>query len=613
MEVRGIGIVNVKTMFGPASVLPEKASDRTVTWTSSDADAVRVVDGRLEARKITTDPVTITVTTRDGGFHAQCSVQVVTPPDEEYVVSVPKTVKIATIKDDVVIPVTVSNAREDITAFNTFDIALTYDPASLEFVPDTAREGMKVEMGEGTLRILGWGASRRLDPEKAVAFTLTFHPLSMENPFVTIQSARVDFSDNALLANAAQATLHPEYDDVEISYRTEVKIGGYNVTANETLFAVDSYTANGESDFLIRLKDYAHYDYQDVTITIGGIDKTTAVDFDPETGEYTIPKELITGEVHITGRRTPKIYRVTFFRDEGQTRDEAQYNENYTFQVASGYTVEILIDETEYSIEPDANGTYTIPGTAITGDIEIYITRQSDDDDGSDDSGGSGDDDSGNSGTGGSGGSGDDDDSGNSGTGGSSGSGNSGSSVNSGNSSNKNNTTNKNKTTNTTTTTNKTTTTKTTTKKTATETVKADSLEVKEYVTLGKESLYLIVYKYNTSGNVPKYDGQSMYWSKAYDAYVWVTASEQTEEQVAEAVLKKITLASGKAIGDIDYSGDVNMSKSNDIADAKLVWQMYHAQYSMQNMEMQKFLNADVNGDKKLDVRDVVATAQLIS
>ena len=304
-----------------ASVLPEKASDRTVTWTSSDADAVRVVDGRLEARKITTDPVTITVTTRDGGFHAQCSVQVVTPPDEEYVVSVPKTVKIATIKDDVVIPVTVSNAREDITAFNTFDIALTYDPASLEFVPDTAREGMKVEMGEGTLRILGWGASRRLDPEKAVAFTLTFHPLSMENPFVTIQSARVDFSDNALLANAAQATLHPEYDDVEISYRTEVQIGVYNVTANETLFAVDSYTANGESDFLIRLKDYAHYDYQDVTITIGGIDKTTAVDFDPETGEYTIPKELITGEVHITGRRTPKIYRVTFFRDEGQTRD----------------------------------------------------------------------------------------------------------------------------------------------------------------------------------------------------------------------------------------------------------------------------------------------------
>ena len=121
------------------------------------------------------------------------------------------------------------------------------------------------------------------------------------------------------------------------------------------------------------------------------------------------------------------------------------------------------------------------------------------------------------------------------------------------------------------------------------------------------------MYKFNSNGYIPKYDGQSMYWSKAYNAYVWLIASEQTDTDLADAVLKKITIASGKAAGNIDYSGDVNMSQNRDVSDAKLVWQMYQAQYSLENMEMQKLLNADVTSDKKLDVRDVIAVAKQIS
>ena len=598
-----------------AVVLPENASEKSVVWTSSDAETIKVIDGHLEARKLTYDsPVIITATTQDGAFAAQCSVQVVTPPDEDYVVSVPKTARVDTMNDDIVIPVTVANAREDVETFNAYDIVLTYDPEALEFVPAAVREGMRVEHGEGTLRILGWGEPKSMGDYGAEAFAVTFKPIKKGSSFVTIERARVDYSANALLSNASKATLQPEYEDEDVSYRTAVVIAGYKVIADETLFRVPSYVASGNEDFVISLKEYDHYDFENLMVTIGGVDRTNDGVFNQETGVYTIPKELINGEIRISAERTPKHYRVTIVTDEETTYDEAVYNTNYSFESDEDHTVEVLIGDTEYEIQPNEDGTYIIPGTAITGDIEIYITKKSSGDDGSggsegsgdsdgtggsdDDTGGSGGSDDGTGGNGGTGGSG-----GTGGNGGTGGSGGTGSSGGTGNSGNSGTTTNKNNTTNKT----------TTTTKTSTDTVKAESLEVTEYVTLGEESLCLIVYKFNSNGYIPKYDGQSMYWSKAYNAYVWLIASEQTDTDLADAVLKKITIASGKAAGNIDYSGDVNMSQNRDVSDAKLVWQMYQAQYSLENIEMQKLLNADVTSDKKLDVRDVVAVAKQIS
>lgn len=592
-----------------ATVFPENASEKTLIWTSSDAETVKVVDGFLEARKLTYEsPVIITATTKDGGFVARCSVQVVTPPDEDYVVSIPKTARVDTMNDDIVIPVTVANAREDVETFNAYDIVLTYDPEALEFVPAAVREGMRVEHGEGTLRILGWGEPKSMGDYGAEAFAVTFKPIKKGSSFVTIERARVDYSANALLSNASKATLQPEYEDEDVSYRTAVVIAGYKVIADETVFRVPSYVASGNEDFVISLKEYDHYDFENLMVTIGGVDRTNDGVFNQETGVYTIPKELINGEIRISAERTPKHYRVTIVTDEETTYDEAVYNTNYSFEADVDHTVEVLIGDTEYEIQPNEDGTYIIPGTAITGDIEIYITKKSSGDDGSGDSEGSGDsdgtggsdDDTGGSGgsddgTGGSGGTG-----GNGGTGGSGGTGSSGGTGNSGSSGT---TTNKNNTTNKT----------TTTTKTSTDTVKAESLEVTEYVTLGEESLYLIVYKFNSNGYIPKYDGQSMYRSEAYNAYVWLIASEQTDTELADAVLKKITIATGKSEDSIDYSGDVNMSDSIDTVDAELVWEMYHAQYSLENMEMQKLLNADLNMDKKVDIRDVLAAVRLIS
>jgi hypothetical protein len=60
-----------------ATVLPQDADDKIVTWSSSDESVATVVNGKVTALKVGT--ATITVTTNDGGFTADCTVTVIPP------------------------------------------------------------------------------------------------------------------------------------------------------------------------------------------------------------------------------------------------------------------------------------------------------------------------------------------------------------------------------------------------------------------------------------------------------------------------------------------------------------------------------------------------------
>ncbi len=61
-----------------ATVLPEEATDKTVTWTSSD-ETIATVDDKGEVTAVKAGTATITVTTKDGGKTATCKVTVVVP------------------------------------------------------------------------------------------------------------------------------------------------------------------------------------------------------------------------------------------------------------------------------------------------------------------------------------------------------------------------------------------------------------------------------------------------------------------------------------------------------------------------------------------------------
>lgn len=50
-----------------------------------------------------------------------------------------------------------------------------------------------------------------------------------------------------------------------------------------------------------------------------------------------------------------------------------------------------------------------------------------------------------------------------------------------------------------------------------------------------------------------------------------------------------------------------------DINDAQLVWNMYNAKYEdFTSVNIRKFLEADMNGDKTLDTKDAAAIVGII-
>ena len=130
-------------------------------------------------------------------------------------------------------------------------------------------------------------------------------------------------------------------------------------------------------------------------------------------------------------------------------------------------------------------------------------------------------------------------------------------------------------------------------------------VEVSAYLTMNERTMYLILYNGNLAPEyVPRYDGQNMYWSARYQAYAWLVESPDADVVIREIALEKIRVVKGQPSGQVNYSGNVDLSLHMDVTDVELVWAMYNAEYTLEEMEILKFLNGDVNADKRLDVRD---------
>ena len=490
--------------------------------------------------------------------------------------------------------VTVSGGK-----YNAYDLVLTYDTARLTYVSGQAADkGASVTGKDGSIRVIGYGADKAAS---TAVVTLTFKTKAAGTAKVVISSAKIDTGTNAPTKNAPPATISRSTTKFTIQ-------PGYTVTLDEGLTS-DSLSAAAGEDYTFRATDPLHYDYKP-SAKIGGKDVTVKDNGD---GTYTIPGSEIGGNITVKANRTPKTYKVTFKGEDLSGENSATYNTPYQFKLNKkagySYVLRVTIGGKSYTGYKQEDGGYVIPGAAITGDIVITAQKNKI-----------------NSG-------------GTSGGGGSSGGGSSASSVSvSFIGSGADDAVGKK-----------------TTRRGSDYTFRIDRkddadydvsarvngvtvkctydskkniyripgsavtgditititkgapVEVNVYVTLDKQSMYLVTYSGSVEdGHVPMYDGQNMYWSEAYNAYAWLVISSADEKEVVRTAQNSITIGDGEAAASIDYSGNVDLSGRIDVDDAHLGHDVYNARYTLVSMVMHKFLNGDVNRDRKVDVKDAV-------
>ena len=497
--------------------------------------------------------------------------------------------KTVAVGENAEVKVTVSNSDSAVTAYNAYDLTMTYDTDKLTYVSCTAADTHAVVTEDaGTIRVIGFGDEKNLDTPAA---TLNFTAKGTGEAEVKITSAKVDIGSQAVGSDAPAAFL---LDDT-----TVIKVTGYTVTLGEGLCG-ESTVAPG-ADYTFTATDADNYDYV-ISATMGG---ETVTPKDNGDGTYTVSG--VTGNLVINAAMTPKSYNVTV---EGTgagdvtAADKATYNTDYTFTVTEDdnytYTTTVTVGGKSYALGTPENGKYTIPGIDIKGDIVISVTKTVkpssvvsvtkpdyvkgndtatkgqdydftvEKEDGYDYSeptvkvGGV-------------------------------------------------DVTDKlvKKENGSYTIPGSTITGNITIEVTKTAAVAVD---VVEYLTLDGKVMYLVTASGTLpEGQVAKYDGMSMFWSEKYNAYAYLVISADNLEAVKAEAAAKVKVAEGASAGTVDYSGDVNGTGLTDVNDAQLTYDMYNTKYSSFDVvSMLKFLNADVSGDKKVNTADATAIVSLI-
>ena len=606
----GSTVVGEATMIGPYAKPEEQENGLRVSGLSTLGDPITLNAGVIAtvtftaldtitaenaSFRITTEAMNDydTMTMIEGGVNLVGASILVSLKSDEPVVEPAYTVTMAQDQtviagETVSIPVTVGHTG-DVTTYNAFDMSFTYDADLLEHT-SAEIEGMTVTAGEGTVRVQGYGTDRAVG---TAPFTLTFTAKATGTSDVKVTSAKVDISANAITADAPNATI---LDDV-----CQITVSGYTVNLDSD-FTGENVAAPGE-DYTFTAKD-KNYDY-DVTVTVGGTPIEGVVDNGD--GTFTIPAEKITGAIEVvTKTKTPKTFDVTLSDELVNGADKATYLTDYSFTLkdVAGYTVSlegITIGGKAYTGYTLTNGTYTIHGADITGAIaitakkelipvtETTITFE----------------------------------------------GNAAGEVVGGTTQTATNGTDftfeltkdegydytvklgeeelqpgqdgkytipSAKLTGEALT--------VTVEKTAKQTVTVDAVE---YIALDGKSMWLVTAAGTVSeGKVLSYDGTPMFWSEKYDAYCWLVVSTLGADEVKAEAAGKIAEADAEATT-LVYDCDVNKTGLVDINDAQLVWDLYNAKYdSFELVTMRKFLNADINGDKTVNVTDSAAVVAAI-
>lgn len=510
-------------------------------------------------------------------------------PSENYTVGMSVPGSEVSVGETVKVNVNVTHNTD--TVFTAGEIVIKYDSTKLTFDKDASGEALKnvtVSDKNGVLKLEDYGADKNLTD---AAYTLAFKANKTGVATVTLVSAAFGDKIDSETLNLTPATISVGSVAVTISSGCYAVTLPDIFTGPETVQAGDSYTFS--------VKDSNNYTYGTVTAMVNG--KAVEV-IDNGNGTYTI--ESVNGALVISGSRTAKSYTVTFqgtgAEDMTGKSNTATYGTDYTFTMptdttgAYTYSLDsIVIGGKSYSGYTVKEAEYTIPGSAITGDIVITVSKTAAET--------------------------------NwftvvvEGTGAGAASGYE-STVKKGDDytliiapkkgytytvtasmngknievidNGDNSYTVKNVTGN--------------IVFNIESTVVVSGVTVTEYLKLDGTVIWLV--KNATTletGSVATYDGANMFWSDKYEAYCYLVVADTLSLEDAAA---KVSITTGTAAA-VDYGMDVNKSGEVDANDAQLTYNMYNVCYNSftETVTMEKFLRADVNGDGKVNTEDAVA------
>jgi len=485
-----------------------------------------------------------------------------------------------TTGEKVYVSVAVNHAEE--STFNAGELVFTYDSARLSFNQTESTLGnATVKAANGTLTLEDYGAAKNCGNG---IYTLVFDAIADGNATVKLTSAAFSNQENAAASDLIAGVAYPDSVHIVISKKTFAVTLPDGMTGAATATDGDSYT--------FRISD-ENYTYSNVTATVDG--QTVSVT-DNGDGSYTIGS--VSGVLKITATRTPKSYKVSFTgtaaADITGASGTATYGTDYKFTIptADGWAYSlggITIGGNNYTGYNAEGSEYTIPGTAITGEIVITVnkaqTTASVTVTGSGAGAAAGYDATAEIGE-----------------------------------SYTLTITPENGYNYTVTATmdgkpvelaqngNKYTTAEVTGNIVFTieRTVIVSGVTVSEYVSVDGNKVWLVQNTVTLAeGKVPTYNGGNMFWSEEYDAYCYLVIAATLSEEDAKA---DIGIADGTAVA-VDYGMDVNMTGNVDANDAQLTYNIYNAYYDSfsETATMEKFLRADVNKDGKVNTTDSAA------
>ena len=490
---------------------------------------------------------------------------------------------------------TIANDTE--TTYNAYHLVVTYDAEKLTYTGINTNATVDKDTNPGTLTISGYGEDRTCGTDTVI---LTFTGKAPGEAKVTITGANIDKSANAVTSDAPVARVRRG--------EAVITVGGYTVDLGDD-FTGEGAVKSGES-YTFTPKD-PHYDYT-IEVTMGGA-KVEPAPTQKEDGSFTI--ENVTGNLVIrTASKTAKTYTVIVSgtgSDDVTYNESATYQQDYTFTVnkAAGktYTVTVTVGGKAYTPTEGTDGkTYTISGSDVTGDIEITANKTTTPEPptpnttqisftgtGASDVVG--------------------------GTPRTATNGTDftfeitkaegydytvtlGTTVLEAGEDGKTYTIPGSQITGTTLTVN-------------VEKTGHIEVNVSQYITLNEGTNMWLVTASGTvaEGKVLAYDGSPMFWSGKYNAYAYLLVSNKTQEELKTEATGKISESSAEKVT-LAYDGDVNKTDLVDINDAQLTYDMYNTKYeNFDTVSMGKFLEADMNGDKKVTVEDATAIISKIS